>query len=217
MSSFGLQKLFTFALFSAVFISMATLATASFQFRVGGESGWTKPTGNESETYNEWASRNRFHVGDSLCKFTIRTYIYRYIILLMFACMLLDFKYSNDSVLVVNHTSYTNCSVSNPIFMFKDGDTVFEFDRYGFFYFISGERGHCKAGQKLIIRVMVHPAMSSPQPALSPMEDGGSGDNGDGWDSIWGPPPHNSTIKQTVASYFMTALGGMLVIMYLLM
>ncbi|MBA0668283.1 hypothetical protein Goklo_001214 [Gossypium klotzschianum] len=194
MSSFSLQNLFKFALFSVVFISMATLAIASFQFRVGGEGGWTKPTGNEPETYNEWASRNRFHVGDSLY-----------------------FRYSNDSVLVVNHTSYTNCSVLNPILKFKDGDTVFEFDRYGFFYFISGERGHCKAGQKLIIRVMVHPAMSSPQPAQSPMEDGGSNDDGDGWDSIWGPPPHNSTIKQAVASYFMTALGGMLVIMYLLM
>ncbi|MBA0783497.1 hypothetical protein Gotri_001202 [Gossypium trilobum] len=163
MSSFSLQNLFKFALFSVVFISMATLAIASFQFRVGGEGGWTKPTGNEPETYNEWASRNRFHVGDSLY-----------------------FRYSNDSVLVVNHTSYTNCSVSNPILKFKDGDTVFEFD-------------------------------SSPQPAQSPMEDGGSNDEGDGWDSIWGPPPHNSTIKQAVASYFMTALGGMLVIMYLLM
>ena len=121
----------------------------------------------------------------------------------MFDCLLLDFKYNNDSVLVVNHTSYTKCSVSNPIFKFKDGDTVFQFDRYGYFYFISGERGHCKAGQKLIVRVMVHPVISSPQPAPPPKEDGS--DDGDGWDSFWGPPPQNSTIKLTVASYFMTA------------
>ena len=45
-------------------------AAAAFQFKVGGERGWAKPNGNESETYNEWATRNRFHVGDSLCKFT---------------------------------------------------------------------------------------------------------------------------------------------------
>ncbi|XWS11364.1 hypothetical protein CRYUN_Cryun38cG0077800 [Craigia yunnanensis] len=192
MASFSLPKLCKIALFSPVLISMLAVAAASFQFKVGGERGWTKPTGNESETYNEWATRNRFHVGDSLY-----------------------FKYNNDSVLVVNHTSYTKCSVSNPIFKFKDGDTVFQFDRYGFFYFISGERGHCKAGQKLIVRVMVHPAISSPQPAPSPKEDGS--DDGGGWDSFWGPPPQNSTIKLTVASYFMTALGGMLVIMYLLM
>ena len=62
---------------------------------------------------------------------------------------------------------------------------------------------------------MVHPVISSPQPAPPPKEDGS--DDGDGWDSFWGPPPQNSTIKLTVASYFMTALGGMLVIMYLLM
>ncbi|KAE8733523.1 putative Polygalacturonase non-catalytic subunit AroGP3 precursor [Hibiscus syriacus] len=183
-------------MFSLVFISTVAVATASVQFKVGGDKGWTKPIGNNSEPYNEWASRNRFHVGDSLY-----------------------FKYNIDSVLVVNRTSYTDCSVANPTFKFKDGETVFEFDRYGLFYFISGESGHCKAGQKLIVRVMVHPAaaISSPQPAQSPMEDDGSNDNGDGWASIWGPPPHNSTIKQTVASYFMTALGGMLVIMYLLM
>ncbi|GMJ11574.1 early nodulin-like protein 14 [Hibiscus trionum] len=196
MTSFSLQNLCKFSILSLVFISTVTIATASFQFKVGGDKGWTKPTGNDSEPYNKWASRNRFHVGDSLY-----------------------FKYNNDSVLVVNRTSYTDCSVSNPTFEFRDGETVFEFDRYGFFYFISGERGHCKAGQKLIVRVMVHPAaeIGSPQQAPSPMEDGGSDDDGDGWDSIWGPPPHNSTIKQTVASYFMTALGGMLVIMYLLM
>ncbi|OMP04231.1 Plastocyanin-like protein [Corchorus olitorius] len=175
---------------------MVVAAAASFQFNVGGrERGWIKPTGNESETYNEWAARNRFHVGDSLY-----------------------FKYENDSVLVVNKTSYSKCSVSNPIFKFEDGETVFQFDRYGFFYFISGERGHCKAGQRLIVRVMVHPATTSPEPAPAPSPQGdGSGNEGGGWDSFWGPPPPNSTIKLTVASYFMTALGGMLVIMYLLM
>ncbi|XVE80550.1 hypothetical protein DITRI_Ditri14bG0149100 [Diplodiscus trichospermus] len=194
MASFSLPKLYKIAMFSLVLISMVMVAVASFQFKVGGERGWTKPTGNESETYNEWATRNRFHVGDSLY-----------------------FKYNNDSVMVVNHTSYTNCTVSDPIFKFEDGDTVFQFDRYGFFYFISGKHGHCKAGQRLIVRVMVHPAIScSPQPAPSPTEDR-SDDSRDDWDSIWGPPPQNSTIKLTVASYFITALGGMLVIMYLLM
>ncbi|KAK6230088.1 hypothetical protein QUC31_001606 [Theobroma cacao] len=195
MGSFSLPKLCkNSALFSLVLVFVVMVAATSFEFKVGGEGGWRKPTGNESETYNEWATRNRFHVGDSL-----------------------HFKYNNDSVLVVNKTSYTKCSVSNPIFKFEDGDTVFQFDRYGFFYFISGERGHCKAGQKLIVRVMVHPAISSPQPAPSPNGDDGSDHDGGGWDSFWGPPPQNSTIKLTVASYFMTALGGMLVIMYLLM
>lgn len=120
----------------------------------------------------------------------------------------------------MNKTSYKNCDVSNPILKFEDGNTTFWFDRYGYFYFISGEPGNCKAGQKLIIRVMVDPVAHAPQsPAPSPggEESGGSG-GGDGWDSFsWGPPSMNSTIKQSVASYFLTALGGMLVVLYLLM
>ncbi|XP_017979630.1 PREDICTED: early nodulin-like protein 1 [Theobroma cacao] len=111
----------------------------------------------------------------------------------------LDFMYNDDSVLVVNKTSCTKCGVSNPISKFEDGNTGFQFGRYGFFYFISGERGHCKAGQKLVVRVMVHPAISSPQPAPSPHGDDVSDHDGGAWDSFLGPPPQNSTIKLTVA------------------
>lgn len=49
---------------------MAPLLVSADQFTVGGEKGWAKPTGNDSETYNEWASQNRFHVGDEACKFS---------------------------------------------------------------------------------------------------------------------------------------------------
>lgn len=49
--------------------SMAAVSASSFQFQVGGERGWIIPSGNETETYDEWAERTRFHVGDSLCKF----------------------------------------------------------------------------------------------------------------------------------------------------
>ncbi|XP_038688620.1 early nodulin-like protein 1 [Tripterygium wilfordii] len=177
-----------------ILVSGFASSVSSFQFQVGGEQGWTKPNKNQTETYNDWATMNRFHVGDSLY-----------------------FKYKNDSVLVVNHTSYNDCIVSNPITKYEDGETVIEFNRYGFFYFISGNPGHCKAGQKLVIRVMVHPAAAAmaPEPAAqSPGSDGGDGS----WDSFnWGPPSVNSTIGLSLASYFMTALGGVLVILYLLM
>ena len=75
MASFSLPKLCKISLFSLVLISMLAVAAASFQVKVGGERGWTKPTGNESETYNEWSTRNRFHVGDSLCKFTTKSVV----------------------------------------------------------------------------------------------------------------------------------------------
>ncbi|OAY73198.1 Alpha-ketoglutarate-dependent dioxygenase alkB [Ananas comosus] len=113
---------------------LLTSVAFGHEFRVGGPRGWTEPIGDEFESYNHWATRNRFHIGD---------YLY--------------FKYENDSVLVVTHDEYKECNTTNPIAKFTDGDTKFRFDRYGFFYFISGEPSHCWAGQRLIVRVMVHP------------------------------------------------------------
>lgn len=46
--------------------------------------------------------------------------------------------------------------MSNLISKFEDGNTMFKFDRYGFFYFISEDPDHCKQGQKLVVLVMVH-------------------------------------------------------------
>ncbi|XP_016443145.1 early nodulin-like protein 6 [Nicotiana tabacum] len=189
-------------IFSLVFTSIfaTTIFVSSFQFEIGGEIGWSKPIGNESETYNEWAAKNRFHIGDSLY-----------------------FKYKGDSVLEVTPADYLNCNTSNPISKFEDGDTVFKFNRSGFFYFISGHKNHCKSGQRLIIRVM-HPfesetASPGTAPAIAPtVAAGGGDDGGDGWASDFlGPPAINSTTAISVFSYFVTALGGVMVFLYLLM
>ncbi|PKU66358.1 Early nodulin-like protein 1 [Dendrobium catenatum] len=137
-------KLFVFLILLSASAFLKDAATAT-QFRVGGPLGWRKPTGFESETYNQWAGRNRFHVGDSLY-----------------------FKYQKDSLLVVDKGHYDECNTMNPLSRFTDGNTTFRFDRFGYFYFISGQSGHCKAGQKLIVRVMVHPEMI-PAPAPAPM------------------------------------------------
>nr|XP_010942921.1 early nodulin-like protein 1 [Elaeis guineensis] len=181
---------------SLLFIS--TIST--HEFRVGGPRGWTLPTGNESETYNHWATRNRFHVGDSLY-----------------------FKYENDSVLVVDHGDYNHCNTSKPLFKFNDGNTTFRFDRYGFFYFISGEPGRCEAGERMIVRVMVHPEViispgpghaPSPQPGGDQGTGSGSGsgsDSGSGSGSVSGPqgsPGSNAAFKTAAESYaIMAALG----------
>ncbi|KAF3336657.1 mavicyanin-like protein [Carex littledalei] len=121
----------------------------AYQFTVGGPIGWTVPTeGNEPESnYNHWALRTHIHVGDSLY-----------------------FKYENDSVLLISRDDYRSCDASNPIVMFTDGNSTFEFDRVGFFYFISGEPGHCSAGQRMIVRVMAWTEDMSPSgaPTSSP-------------------------------------------------
>ncbi|XP_019194678.1 PREDICTED: early nodulin-like protein 1 [Ipomoea nil] len=190
----GFATLIEKALFTTLLLtSMASVPVSSLQFEVGGNNGWAKPTGNESETYNEWAIQNRFRIGDTLY-----------------------FKYNDDSVLEVSYDDYTNCDASNPIVKFDNGETVFEFRRSGLFFFISGRRGHCEAGQKLIVRVL-HPSevVSAAGPAASPAPAPG----GDEWDphNLGPPPRHNSTSKLSVASYFITALGGVLVFLYLLM
>ena len=59
-----------------------------------------------------------------------------------------------DSVLQVNRENYANCSTSNSIVEYNDGNTEVKLDRPGPFYFISGAKGHCEKGQKLIVVVL---------------------------------------------------------------
>jgi len=71
-------------------------------------------------------------------------------------------------VLVVDRLAFDACNASEPLAAFADGATRFRLDRPGFFCFISGEAGHCEDGQRLIVRVMVHPALAAaPGPAAS--------------------------------------------------
>jgi hypothetical protein len=78
-----------------------------------------------------------------------------------------EFKYVNDSVLVVSHDDYKQCSTKAPLSQFTDGDTKFTFDRFGLFYFVSGVPGHCEAGQRMIVRVMA-PSSLTNAPAAAP-------------------------------------------------
>lgn len=139
------------------------------------------------------------------------------------------FKYQKDSVLVVNKEDYENCITSNPIAKFEDGNTVFTFDHFGFFYFISGQPGNCKSGQRLIIRVMVQSEAQPPQstiatpppapstaaaPPPKPAEEGGDQDG----DSFHFGPPGNlfSGSRMSVASSsFITAAVAAFVILLL--
>jgi hypothetical protein len=70
MASSSVTKLFNHVMFSTFFITFVAVSVSPFQFQVGGERGWINPAGNETaEDYNKWAEKNRFHVGDVLCKF----------------------------------------------------------------------------------------------------------------------------------------------------
>ncbi|XP_047054341.1 early nodulin-like protein 2 [Lolium rigidum] len=138
----------------------ASTAAPGLVFHVGGPRGWRVPDANTS--YGWWAMNNRFHVGDKLY-----------------------FKYENDSVLLVDREDFDACNATEPIARSDDGSTTFPLDRPGFFCFISGHPGHCEEGQRLIVRVMVHPAVPAPAPgpnAYAPgtSQPGGGGGSGGG-------------------------------------
>ncbi|KAF5734086.1 early nodulin-like protein 1 [Tripterygium wilfordii] len=122
-------------------------AATATEFLVGGVNGtWGIPKSRNEQEYNQWASKNRFKVDDTV-----------------------HFKYKKDSVLVVTEEEYEKCRSSHPLFFSNNDDTVFTLDRPGLFYFISGVDGHCERGQKMIIKVL---QIESPPP--QPGNDTGS-------------------------------------------
>ncbi|OEL38377.1 hypothetical protein BAE44_0000608 [Dichanthelium oligosanthes] len=131
---------------SCAFLAASAASLPPAVFNVGDERGWAvPPAGNDTETYNHWAKRNRFQVGD-----------------------ILSFKYANDSVLLVSHDDYKQCSTETPVSRFTGGDTKFRLDGYGPFYFVSGVPGHCEAGQRMIARVRAPSSLTAGVPASAP-------------------------------------------------
>lgn len=66
----------------------------------------------------------------------------------------LGFRYKKDSVMEVTNEEYKRCNSTQPSFFSNTGNTVFQFNRSGTFYFISGASGHCEKGQRMIVKVM---------------------------------------------------------------
>ncbi|KFK29784.1 hypothetical protein AALP_AA7G178800 [Arabis alpina] len=113
---------------------------------VGGKSGdWKIPT----YSFNEWAQKSRFKVGDFL--------VFRY-------------EAGKDSVLQVTREAYEKCNTTSPKATYTDGYTKVKLDQAGPVYFISGTEGHCQKGQKLRV-VVISPRVSAAfSPAPSPSD-----------------------------------------------
>ncbi|KAL5547513.1 hypothetical protein UlMin_002744 [Ulmus minor] len=119
-------------------ITFLAIVFLSFSFSeareilVGGqENSWTNPS--SPSALNDWAAKTRFKVGDILVWKT---------------------KPNKESILEVTEENYNSCNRTNPIKKHKHEVTKIELDRSGLFYFISGEKGHCEKGQKLVVLVM---------------------------------------------------------------
>ncbi|GMY29177.1 early nodulin-like protein 1 [Fagus crenata] len=120
------------------------------EIMVGGKTDAWKIPSSQSDSLNQWAEGSRFLIGDSL--------VWKY-------------DSGKDSVLQVNKENYVSCNTSNPIEEYKDGNTKVKLDRSGPFYFISGSKGHCEKGQKLVV-VVLSPRhrYTGISPAPSPVE-----------------------------------------------
>ncbi|KAF6172829.1 hypothetical protein GIB67_034681 [Kingdonia uniflora] len=142
----------TGALFSSTVVLMCLLCstTEAKDFLVGGKTdGWKIPF-SQSDSLNEWAQVSRFRVGDSL--------VWKY-----------DEK--TDSVLQVSRADYLSCNVSTPITEYNDGNTKVVLKKSGPYFFISGAKGHCAKGQKLIVVVLSSKHIfTSGAPASSPTD-----------------------------------------------
>ncbi|KAL8147687.1 early nodulin-like protein 2 [Apium graveolens] len=124
-------------------IFLAASSTDANNFLVGGKNGWTT---HPSEDYRTWSGRLRFLINDTL-----------------------SFKYSKetDSVVVVSKDDYDKCNAANPISKLDGGDSTFNFDRSGPFYFITSNKTNCDQGQKLVIVVLALRNKSPPTPPAS--------------------------------------------------
>ncbi|KAA8526951.1 hypothetical protein F0562_008820 [Nyssa sinensis] len=128
----------------------------AFQFMVGG-SNWTVPTDPNAISYNQWAEKNRFQIGDTL---------------------LFVYPADKDNVLHVTKEDYANCNTASYLEKYSDGHTVFQFNQSGPCYFISGVKENCLKNEKLVVIVLAdrsnkssntnQTSMASPPPSGSP-------------------------------------------------
>ncbi|MCD7459912.1 hypothetical protein HAX54_042293 [Datura stramonium] len=121
---------------------------------VGGKTDSWKIPSSESDSLNRWAEKSRFLIGDSL--------VWKY-------------DGEKDSVLEVSKRDYVTCNTSSPIAVHNDGNTKIVLDHSGAYYFISGAKGHCEQGQKLIVVTLSDKNMRRfmGAPAPSPTESEG--------------------------------------------
>ncbi|CAL4961419.1 unnamed protein product [Urochloa decumbens] len=132
----------------AVALAAVVSSSEAYVFYAGGRDGWVL---GPTESYNHWASRNRFQVNDTIV-FTHEEGV--------------------SSVLLVTEKDYDACSTGSPVRRLEavggsGGRSVFRFDRSGPFFFISSGEDRCQKGQKLYIIVMAPrpPVAAAPAPA----------------------------------------------------
>ncbi|KAJ8561158.1 hypothetical protein K7X08_027348 [Anisodus acutangulus] len=155
MADFSRNVLSSSSVVVAVLFFLLLSLIEARDYLVGAKTDSWKVPSSESDSLNRWAEKSRFLIGDSL--------VWKY-----------DGK--TDSVLEVSKRDYATCNTSSPITVHNDGNTKIVLDHSGAYYFISGAKGHCEQGQKLIVVTLSEKHMSRffmGAPAPSPVESEG--------------------------------------------
>ncbi|XP_074575704.1 mavicyanin-like [Curcuma longa] len=120
--------------------NLALAVSAATTHTVGGNSGWTIPSG--ANDYSDWASTQTFAVGDTL---------------------VFNFASGVHDVIEVPRASFNSCSTANQIgSTFTTSPATVPITTAGMHYYICGFSGHCTAGQRLAITVTASSSSASP-------------------------------------------------------
>ncbi|KAH7292356.1 hypothetical protein KP509_29G064200 [Ceratopteris richardii] len=98
-------------------------------YPVGGNGVWAL---GSRVNYNRWASSRVFRVNQFI---------------------LFKFNPTTENLMVVSAAEYIHCSPRRPAVVYRTGNVVFKLARRGTYFFISGVRGHCAAGVKMMVKV----------------------------------------------------------------
>ncbi|KAL5071516.1 hypothetical protein RYX36_022403 [Vicia faba] len=137
-----------------LFLVLAFAAAAPKDYLLGGKPDAWKVPSSESDSLNKWAETVRFRIADHL---------------------IFNYEAGKDSVLQVSKEDYVSCNTSHPIKKYNDGKTKVRFDHSGPYYYISGEKGHCEKGEKVIVLVVSQrsPGAAPVSPASAPSRGSG--------------------------------------------
>ncbi|CAL9231658.1 unnamed protein product [Arabidopsis halleri] len=170
----------------ACIVVMLRLSEAAV-YKVGDSAGWTTIANVD---YKLWASTKTFHIGDTV---------------------LFEYNPQFHNVMRVTHPMYRSCNTSKPISTFTTGNDSITLTNHGHHFFFCGVPGHCLAGQKLDLNVLL-PASSTPlsEPPISSSSPPSSA-NTIPAAGVPGPSPSHAASLWSVATAQIVALVALLV------
>ncbi|KAL9140137.1 hypothetical protein ABFS82_14G016100 [Erythranthe guttata] len=128
-----------------ILILLSSVSDGGAVYKVGDSAGWTTIANVD---YTHWALTKTFQLGDTI--------VFEY-----------NPKFHN--VMQVTHADYKACNATSPISTRTSGNDSITIDTHGHHFFLCGVPGHCQAGQKVDINVVLHRVPEEAAPTPSPV------------------------------------------------